>query len=94
MTELKGKLRQQVLQYNALVEENGIDVELACSLTDGYILPWEGQDEGMMISTSHALILLCIALTKGQLFFFCWILKISSVGIPDFTDPTFQNNRQ
>ncbi|KAK0130664.1 hypothetical protein N1851_034858 [Merluccius polli] len=46
MTELKGKLRQRVVQYNALVEENGIDVELACSLTDGYILPWEGQDEG------------------------------------------------
>lgn len=46
MTELKRKLREQVLQYNALVEEGRIDVELACSLTDGYILPWEGQHEG------------------------------------------------
>lgn len=55
MTELKKKLREKVLQYNTLVEEGQIDVELACSLTDGYILPWEGQHEGMIIPKSFSL---------------------------------------
>ncbi|KAL7406385.1 hypothetical protein ABVT39_019095 [Epinephelus coioides] len=33
MTELKKKLREKVLQYNTIVEEDHIDEELACSLT-------------------------------------------------------------
>ncbi|XDV26737.1 hypothetical protein PO909_030372 [Leuciscus waleckii] len=46
MTELKKKLREKVLQYNTVVEGDLIDVELACSLTEGYILPWERHEDG------------------------------------------------
>ncbi|XP_034091813.1 uncharacterized protein LOC117559245 [Gymnodraco acuticeps] len=41
MRELKKKLREKVVQYNTGVQEEQIDEELACSLTEGYILPWE-----------------------------------------------------
>ncbi|RXN13571.1 hypothetical protein ROHU_009610 [Labeo rohita] len=46
MTELKKKLREKVLQYNTVVEGDPIDEELACSLTEGYILPWERHKDG------------------------------------------------
>ncbi|XP_051992989.1 uncharacterized protein LOC127651276 isoform X1 [Xyrauchen texanus] len=46
MTELKKKLREKVLQYNTVVEGDLIDEELACSLTEGYILPWERHEDG------------------------------------------------
>ncbi len=48
MTELKKKLREKVLQYNTVVEGDPIDEELACSLTEGYILPWERHKDGMI----------------------------------------------
>ena len=48
MTELKKKLREKVLQYNTVVEGDPIDEELACSLTEGYILPWERHGDGMI----------------------------------------------
>lgn len=48
MTELKKKLREKVLQYNTVVEGDPIDEELACSLTEGYILPWERHEDGMI----------------------------------------------
>ncbi|KAI9523929.1 hypothetical protein NQZ68_022562, partial [Dissostichus eleginoides] len=46
MTELKKKLREKVVQYNTGVQEEPIDEELACSLTEGYILPWERHGNG------------------------------------------------
>ncbi|KAL0148377.1 hypothetical protein M9458_056277, partial [Cirrhinus mrigala] len=47
--DLKKKLREKILQYNS-AEEDKIDEELACSLTEDYILPWErlGDDFGDM----------------------------------------------
>lgn len=46
MAQLKIKLCDLVLQYNTTVEGDQIDEELACSLTDGYILPWETHEDG------------------------------------------------
>ncbi|KAK5899499.1 hypothetical protein CesoFtcFv8_008977 [Champsocephalus esox] len=46
MRELKKKLRKKVVQYNTGVQEEHIDEELACSLTEGYILPWERHANG------------------------------------------------
>ncbi|XP_031159719.1 uncharacterized protein LOC116053008 isoform X2 [Sander lucioperca] len=46
MTQLKMKLRDLVSQYNTTVETDQIDEELACSLTEGYILPWETHEDG------------------------------------------------
>ncbi|XP_031148997.1 uncharacterized protein LOC116045482 isoform X2 [Sander lucioperca] len=46
MTQLKMKLRDLVWQYNVTVETDQIDEELACSLTEGYILPWETHEDG------------------------------------------------
>ncbi|KAK5926611.1 hypothetical protein CgunFtcFv8_022169 [Champsocephalus gunnari] len=46
MRELKKKLRKKVVQYNTGVQEEHIDKELACSLTEGYILPWERHANG------------------------------------------------
>ncbi|KAI9518050.1 hypothetical protein NQZ68_041540, partial [Dissostichus eleginoides] len=46
MTELKKKLREKVVQYNTGVQEEPIDEELACSLTEGYILPWKRHRNG------------------------------------------------
>ncbi|XP_041954229.1 uncharacterized protein LOC121713601 [Alosa sapidissima] len=43
--DLKKKLKEKVLQYN-LSEEDKIDEDLACNLTEGYILPWERHDDG------------------------------------------------
>ncbi|KAL7396953.1 hypothetical protein ABVT39_014237 [Epinephelus coioides] len=54
MTELKKKLREEVLQYNTIVKEDHIDEELVCSLTEDYILPWErhGDDFGDLTEDS------------------------------------------
>ena len=49
LRDLKKKLRDKVLQYNAS-EEDEIDEDLACNLTEGYILPWERSEDGMMFS--------------------------------------------
>ncbi|XP_034087504.1 uncharacterized protein LOC117556309 isoform X2 [Gymnodraco acuticeps] len=46
MRELKKKLREKVVQYNTGVQEEQIDEELACSLTEGYTLPWERHANG------------------------------------------------
>ncbi|XP_033934384.1 uncharacterized protein [Pseudochaenichthys georgianus] len=46
MRELKKKLREKVVQYNTGVQGEQIDEELACSLTEGYILPWERHANG------------------------------------------------
>lgn len=43
--DLKKKLREKILQYNS-AEEDKIDEELACSLTEDYILPWERLGDG------------------------------------------------
>nr|XP_055049620.1 uncharacterized protein LOC129435199 [Misgurnus anguillicaudatus] len=43
--DLKKKLREKILQYNS-TEEDKIDEELACSLTEDYILPWERLEDG------------------------------------------------
>ncbi|KAL0970073.1 hypothetical protein UPYG_G00236780 [Umbra pygmaea] len=44
--ELKIKLREKILLYNA-IEEDTIDEELASNLTEDYILPWERCEDGM-----------------------------------------------
>jgi len=51
MRELKKKLREKVVQYNTGVQEEQIDEELACSLTEGYILPWERHEHGWIIAS-------------------------------------------
>lgn len=43
--DLKNKLREKILQYNS-AEKDRIDEELACSLTEDYILPWERLRDG------------------------------------------------
>ncbi|CAL8253888.1 unnamed protein product [Boreogadus saida] len=45
LRDLKKKLSEKVLQYNAS-EEDEIDEDLACNLTEGYILPWERREDG------------------------------------------------
>ncbi|XP_059909524.1 uncharacterized protein LOC132459157 [Gadus macrocephalus] len=45
LRDFKKKLREKVLQYNAS-EEDEIDEDLACNLTEGYILPWERREDG------------------------------------------------
>jgi len=45
--DLKKKQREKTLQYNS-AEEDKIDEELACSLTEDYILPWERLGDGMV----------------------------------------------
>lgn len=46
LTELKTKLREKVLKYNDSEEEK-IDADLACNLSQDYILPWQRHGEGM-----------------------------------------------
>ncbi|XP_077062377.1 uncharacterized protein LOC143714837 [Siphateles boraxobius] len=43
--ELKKKLKQKILLYNAIAEDT-IDEELASNLTEDYILPWERREDG------------------------------------------------
>ncbi|KAL1252693.1 hypothetical protein QQF64_017386 [Cirrhinus molitorella] len=47
--DLKKKLREKILQYNS-AEEDKIDEEMACSLTEDYILPWERLGDAVIAS--------------------------------------------
>ncbi|XP_041850167.1 uncharacterized protein LOC121645645 [Melanotaenia boesemani] len=44
--ELKKKLREKIVQYNTVAaDEDKIDSEAACSLSDEVVLPWEAQGD-------------------------------------------------
>ncbi|KAL0973532.1 hypothetical protein UPYG_G00205520 [Umbra pygmaea] len=52
--ELKIKLREKILLYNA-IEEDTIDEELASNLTEDYILPWERCEDGQVFRLKRSL---------------------------------------